>query len=95
MAKVELHAIVDSGLVSVEDMLNDVVQYSYCMHDLNQAQKEVKQFDSPDSLKIIKITIDDVPFDWRAEREADKVDEAMDRLKEMDVVIDSAIKDVK
>lgn len=95
MAKVELHAIVDSGLVSVEDMLNDVVQYSYHMHDLNQAQKEVKQFDSPDSLKIIKITIDDVPFDWRAEREADKVDEAMDRLKEMDVVIDSAIKDVK
>lgn len=70
-------------MISVEDMIEDVANLAYYMHDLNQAKKEIKTFNAPDELKIIKITIDDVPFDWRADSEADKVDEAMSALKEV------------
>ena len=82
MAKVEIHAIVSSDLDDAETMIRDVDEYGYFMKDLQQAQKEIKQFDAPDSLKIIKITVEDIEFDWRADVEADKTDDAMNRMKE-------------
>jgi len=75
----EQYAIVAKSLDKVWEVINDVVEYGYSMEGLQQAQKEIKQFDSPDDLKIVKITFEDVPFDWRAEVESDKIDEAMEK----------------
>jgi len=87
--KVEMYAVVNVELSEVYDILGDIVDYGSSTKELSQAQKDLMSFDNPDSLKIVKIMVEDIAFDWRADVEAAKTDDAMNRMKE------SVINDIK